>query len=252
MVQRIVIKTILMCVGVFLMLSAAGIFIAVNSGAFEFKEPEIPVITAKCDIASGMKISADMLETAYVKQSDASAYMVSSPSEAIGKLALADVKKGDYIRNYTLSAGEYPDDWRATVVETEFTDRLANLVGKGSYIDIRLVCSNAVYTVLSKARVDDVIDETGASAQPDPSKTGAGKKLYLKFVLPQSDIEKICYAKALGKIAFELYLDEAQPKAPEISKEELLGLIDMKEAKPAATGAAGTTGNKNADMKETG
>jgi hypothetical protein len=89
-------------------------------------------------------------------------------------------------------------------------ERLANLIKKGSYIDIRLKkeSSAVVETVLYKVKVEDVLDETGTSLD---SKSGMNSRTtYMELVLDKVSREKIYTATTQGKLIYELYCDEMQ------------------------------------------
>ena len=130
----------------------------------------------------------------------------------MGKKAITNIQRNDYIRTNVLIAKKdwFKDNERIIILPTSVEERLANLIKKGSYIDIRLKkeSSDIVETILYKVRVEDVLDETGTSVD---SKSGINSRTtYMELVLDIDERQKLYTAKMAGKLIYELYCDEMQ------------------------------------------
>jgi len=94
--------------------------------------------------------------------------MLIQPDRCINYKSSAPVKSGDYLFSYNLIP---PDEWQsedARVIALPMTieDRLANLVQKGSVINIKVLPGEKKTIpklVLSKIIVSDLLDENGLS-----------------------------------------------------------------------------------------
>lgn len=213
--KRIILKTVCICTGIFIMLSAVITYFLINSFQPD-TEKRHQVIVAGTDIDVGTVITESMLATKIIKESSVNAYMLNEAEAALGKKAAAFVKEGDYIRSYALLD---KDKWfnekdRIIILPMEVEDRLANLIRKGSFIDIKVFSTTLAArpkVVLSKVRVEDILDETGTSIEY----AAAVKKAYAKIVLNDMQRDRIYAAMQSGKLGYELYCDNTQKPAEE-------------------------------------
>jgi hypothetical protein len=130
---------------------------------------------------------------------------------ATGTEMCAPVSNG-YIRTRDLVSKNnwFKNDERIIILPMSIEERLANLIKKGTYVDIRLKkeASDIVETILYKLKVEDVLDETGVSLD---SKSGMNSRTaYMKLVLNKDERQKIYTAEMAGKLIYELYCDETQ------------------------------------------
>jgi len=228
MIKKAVIKTVLICTGIFLLLAAGSLYVLFSNGILTVGEPELPVIVASKDIQKGDKITVGMVEHKIIKQSAINENMIIATNEIYGKIATNKIKKGDYIRKHELIEEKYTDEQRITVIETEINDRLANLVKKGSRIDIRIYDKEKGFpVVLSGIEVEDILDETGTVL----SETLGSKKAYIKLILDRVQMDTLYalkkYAAITGeKLIIELYTDETQTVPdPQLTLEKLYSLL---------------------------
>jgi hypothetical protein len=209
--KRLIIKTTLICLGIFLVLSSL-IF------AYVFKqypldlEQHIFVAVAAADIEEGTIIEEKQLMTKEIQLSASNTSLITDIGQAVGKKASVKIPKSDYVSMQDLISKEkwYKDDERIIILPVSIEDRLANLIKKGSYIDIRLKKepSSVVETILYKIQVENILDETGT---PLDLKTGANSKTaYMELVLDKEERQKIYSAVMAGKIIYELYCDNTQ------------------------------------------
>lgn len=213
--KRIIIKTALICFGVFLLISAVLIWIF--SEKFEIdREKRIQVVVAKMPIQQGTVINREMIGIKTIRESSFNSHMLTDAGEVIGTKAAAQIGQEDYIRTYVLLSKDkwYKEDERIIVLPMEVEERLANLIRKGSYIDIKLAPKEVKAVpklVLSRVRVEDVLDENGVSL----GSNGAAKKAYARVVLDNRQRDRIYVAREMGKLIFELYCDTTQGSAEE-------------------------------------
>jgi len=209
--KRLVIKTVLICFGIFLILNSM-IF------AYIFKkypldlEGRVSVVIAAVDIDEGAIIEEKQLKTKEIQQSASNNSLATNIGQVIGKKVTTKIQRSDYVRTDALIAKKdwYLNDERIIILPMSIEDRLANLIQKGSYIDILLKkeASEIVETILYKVRVEDVLDETGTSLD---SKSGTNSKTtYMELVLDKNQRQNIYTATMAGKFIYELYCDETQ------------------------------------------
>lgn len=223
--KRIIIKTTLICFGIFMILTAGVVWGLM--GKYEFdRERRYQVIVAKVPIQPGSVLNEDMLGLKTIKESAYNSRMITDPAKAVGTKAAAFIGQEDYIRSYELLPREkwYDENERVIVLPMEVEERLANLIKKGSYIDIKLApkdVKSIPKRVLSKIKVEDILDENGVSLGAD----GANKKAFARLVLDDDQRNKIYVAREMGKLMFELYCDITQnPPEEEFQiPEEYLG-----------------------------
>jgi hypothetical protein len=92
--------------------------------------------------------------------------------------------------------------------------RLANLIQKGSLIDIKVALEDRKappQTVLSKVFVEDILDENGLSL----GENIGSRKAYAKVVLDNTQRDRLYVAAQYGKLLYELYCNGAQEPAEE-------------------------------------
>ena len=213
--RRIILKTVIICTGLFLILSSLGLYYLFHNYKFD-TEKIYQVLVASTDIDEGTVINESMVAVKSIKGSALNSYMLMDVKDITGKKALSKIGSGDYIRDYDLLSKEkwYSDGDRIIVLPVDTDARLANLIKKGSLIDIKGSLNNIKSipkTVLSKVMVEDVLDENGVSL----GNSGGGSKAYIKLVLDKNQRDRIYAATQLGKLVFELYCDSTQKASDE-------------------------------------
>ena len=213
--KRLIIKTSLICFGVFMFLASLGAWLLVGK-IVNAKDITVDVIVAGVKIEKGIIITEKMLTKKSIPIDSKNNFMVEQAKDIIGTKANITTEAGDYIRIYSLVNKEnwFKEDDRITVLPMEVEERMANLIIKNSYIDIKMVpktVKSLPISVLSKVRVDDVIDENGVSL----GGTGVNKKAYVKVVLSKEQRDRLFTAREMGRLIYELYCDEGQKKPEE-------------------------------------
>lgn len=209
--KRLILKTVMICVGIFILIFSGVSYFVLNKYEFD-TEKRIGVLIACYDINEGDIIDVNSIAYKTIKASSLNNYMVTDNSLAVGKKVTHKTLAGDYIRKYDLLPSQkwYRNDDRIIVIQVDVETRLANLIKKGSYVDISTALNKDLtgerQLVLAKVKVEDVLDENGVSVSSDIG----SKKAFLKFILNQSEREKLNKAKAVGKLDFELYCDKTQ------------------------------------------
>jgi len=213
--KRIIIKTALICFGIFTLLASLCVWI-VSSNVALAREESSEVIVAGVKIEKGTVISKSMLTLKSIPIDAKNKFMIDKAEDIIGTRASTTIEAGDFIRDYSLlkKGSWYTDDDRITVLPMEVEERMANLIVKNSYIDIKVVPKTGKSlpkSVLSKVLVSDVIDENGVSL----GDTGVNKKAYVKLILSKDQRNRLYAAKEIGKLIYELYCDEGQKQPDE-------------------------------------
>ena len=214
--KKLVIKTVLICTGIFIILSAAAWYYIFNTYKID-TEPSTTVLVATTTIDSNAILNESMLTTKTIKISAATDNMVRVKSECQEFKVIGQIQKGDYILKSNLipKSKIYTDDIRAIVFPANIEDRLANLIHKGSLIDVIFNPTDPAQNpqvVLAKVRVDAVFDDSGINTEG--SEIGS-KKGFLKLLLSKSQRERIYSAKLFGTLSYELYCDETQKPSVE-------------------------------------
>ena len=217
MSKRLIIKTVLICFGIFLITDSV-LFAYIFTKYPLNMEKQVSVVVATADIKEGTVIDEHYLRKKDVWESAVSASVERDIGNIAGKKALANIRKDEYIRTYELLERKdwFKDDERIIVLPVSMEDRLANLIKKGSYVDIRLQRETGEPTedILYKIQVKDVLDDTGT---PLDSKSAVNSKTaYLKLVLGDGDRQKIYSAARNGKLIYELYCDNTQKPSREV------------------------------------
>lgn len=208
--KRIVLKTVLVCLGVFLILGSAGIYFL--SSKYELNtEKKYRVIVAAADIPIGTVITNDMVAYRTIKESGYNQHMMQSFGQAVGMKALFPILKGDYIPEYDLLPPNkwYKDDDRTIILPMDVVGRLANLIKKGSIIDIKVEFKDSKappQTVLSKVFVQDILDENGLSL----GENIGSKTAYAEVVLNKEQRDRVYVAQQYGTLIYELYCNTIQ------------------------------------------
>lgn len=175
-------------------------------------EQYVPVVTAASDIEPGTIIERRNVRVKLIKQSTVSSSMLTDIEDAVGKKTKDKVIRNDYLRNADLvnKNNWYKDDERIIILPVSIEERLANLIQKGSYIDIRLkrAINPVIETVLHKVKVEDMFDENGISLEAETAINS--KTAYMKLVLDGAERQKVYTAVTEGKLVYELYCDETQ------------------------------------------
>ena len=214
--RKLVLKTILICLGIFTILSAAAWFYIFSIYKID-TEQSTTVLVAATDIKANTILNESLFSKKTIKISASSESMLTDIIECQGSKTIGQINKGDYIYKYNLIPKNkiYTDDIRAIVLQATIEERLANLIHGGSLIDIIVTLNNSTeppQVVLSKVRVDAVFDESGINAEGNEI---GSKKAFLKLLLNKPQRERIYSAKANGTLAYELYCDETQKPSRE-------------------------------------
>lgn len=99
--KRIIIKTTLICIGIFFILSSAGIYFF--SAKYELDtEKKYQVIVAEADIPAGSVITENMVSYKTIKESGLTSHMLQNSEQVVGMKVLSSILKGDYIPQYNL------------------------------------------------------------------------------------------------------------------------------------------------------
>lgn len=215
MKKRIILKTVLVCLGIFLILTSAGIYFF--SSRYELDtEKKHRVVIAVVDIPVGSVITDEMVAYKTIKESGYNTYMLQNSGQAVGMKALYPILKDDFIPAYDLLS---PDKWykeedRAITLPMDVEGRLANLIKKGSLIDIKVELKDKIappQTVLSRVFVEEILDENGLSL----GENIGSKKAYAKVVLDNTQRDRLYVAAQYGKLLYELYCDNTQKPSEE-------------------------------------
>lgn len=209
--KRIIIKTILITMGIFLILNTFILTYIFNKYPLDMEE-YIPAIIAAGDIPSGTVIGAEHIRTKLIQYTAFNQSMEKDASMVIGKKVSRSISKSDYFRKSDLIHREdwFSSDARIITLPANIEERLANLIKRGSYIDILINRESRQMpeTVLRKIRVEDVLDENGNSID---TKSGINSRTaYLMLVLGETERQKIYSSLAEGRLIYELYCDESQ------------------------------------------
>jgi Flp pilus assembly protein CpaB len=210
--KRIILKTTLICIGIFLILSSAGIYFF--STKYELDtERKYQVIVAEADIPVGSIIIENMITYKTVKESGLTPHMLQNSEQVVGMKVLSPILQGDYIPQYNLLPPDkwHKDDDRTIILTVDMEDRLANLIKKGSVIDIKVLPEDRKTLpklVLSRIMVSDVLDENGLSS----GDAIGNRKGYIVVVLNNEQRNRIYAAMQYGKLMYELYCDSTQPR----------------------------------------
>ena len=210
--KRIIIKTTLICIGIFLILSSAGIYFFSTKYELD-KEEKHQVVIAAADISVGSIITENMVTEKTIKESGLTPHMLQNSEQVVGMKVLSPILKGDYIPQYNLLPSDkwHKDDDRTIILTVDMEERLANLIKKGSVIDIKVLPEERKTLpklVLSRIMVSDVLDENGLSS----GDAIGNRKGYIVVVLDNQQRNRIYAAIQYGKLMYELYCDLTQPK----------------------------------------
>ncbi len=211
MSKRIIIKTTLICLGIFMILNSLALVYIFKKYPLD-TEKYVPVVVAAVDIEEGTVIEKRHVRTKLVQQSVVSSSFLTDVNEVLGKKAGIKIAQSDFMRNRDLleKSNWFQEGDRIVVLPVSIEERLANLIHKGSYIDIGLKRETGTLPepVLTKIKVQDMLDESGT---PLSSITGVNSRTaYMELVLDKSEREKIYTAISAGKLVYELYCDSAQ------------------------------------------
>ncbi len=211
MSKRIVIKTTLICVGIFLIINAALLEYIFRKYPID-TEKYVPAVIAISDIKPGTVIERKHVKTKLIQQSALNESMETDINSVIGKKAIQEIANQDYFRNNCLIHKNqwFKPDERIIVLPVSIEERLANLIKRGSYIDILLKSdtSPTIEAVLKKVEVKDMLDENG---NPIDSMSGINSKTaYMKLVLDEKQRQRVYTSMVKGQFIYELYCDETQ------------------------------------------
>lgn len=210
--KRIILKTVLICIGIFLILASAGVYFF--SSRYELDtEKKYQVVMAVADIPVGSVITENMVSYKTIKESGFTPHMLQKSEQVVGKKVLSPILKGDYIPRYNLLPQDkwHKDDERTIILPVDVEGRLANLIKKGSVINIKVLPADKntlPKLVLSKITVSDMLDENGLSS----GDAIGSRKGYIVVVLDEEQRKRVYAATQYGKLMNELYCDSTQPK----------------------------------------
>lgn len=213
--KRIALKTALICSGLFIILISIAAYYLFTNYPLD-TEGRTQTIIAAADIKTGEVITSEMLATVNIRESAVTEDMQRDKKESIGSKALYPVKAGEYLQKSGLIKKQ---DWsgdndRIIVLSMDIESRLANLVKKGSFIDIRVIPNEnklLLKTVISKIIVEDILDENGLSL----GESLGNKKGFAVLKVTPEQSSRMNAAVQLGKLIFELYCDNTQVKVEE-------------------------------------
>jgi Flagellar basal body P-ring biosynthesis protein len=213
--KRLILKTAMICIGIFIIMTSLGIYYLLHNYEFD-TEKKFQVLIASTDILPGDIINESMVSQRTIKNSSLNSYMITDTGKIIGKKALSRINTGDYIVNYNLLPKDkwHTDDEKIIILPMDIEARLANLIRKGSLIDIKVAPNQALAipeTVLSKVTIEDILDENGLSL----GNSLGSKKAYAVVILNNEQRNKVYIASQIGKLIFELYCDNSQKPAAE-------------------------------------
>lgn len=215
MAKRLVIKTILICTGIFIIIFSTVMFFIFKDCEFD-DEKRFKVLVAASPIEEGTVLTHSLLSYRTIKESAFNMYMITDPDEAIGKKCLYKVNEGDYLRNYQLLPKDewHEDGDKVIVLPMDIESRLANLIRKGSLIDIKVDINGTKSppkVVLARIPVQDILDESGASINGSLN----SKKAFAVVILNKEQRDRLYMAKKVGSLVYELYCDPTQKPAEE-------------------------------------
>lgn len=213
--KRIVLKTALVCLGIFIILALVSFYFFSNRYELD-TEKRYRVIIAETDIPVGGVITNEMISYKTIKESGYTPHMVQNPEQIVGMKALAPIEKGDYVQGYDLLPLDkwYKDDDRTIILPMDVESRLANLIKKGSLIDVKVQFKDSTappQTVLSRVFVEDILDENGLSL----GENIGSKKAYAKVVLDKVQRDRVYAASKYGSLIYELYCNSTQKASAE-------------------------------------
>lgn len=207
--KRIIIKTALICFGIFLIICTIVLSYILKKYPLDM-EKHVSAVVAAIDIEEGTIIEDRHIRKKLIQQSAANDLMLSETSLAVGKKTSRKISGNDYIRNGDLVKKDswYEKDDRIIILPVSIEERLANLIRRGSYVDIRLKkeLDHKIELILSKVKVEDVLDESGNALD---SISGVNSRTaYMKLILNEAERQKIYHASDSGKLIYELYCNE--------------------------------------------
>lgn len=213
--KRLIIKTSLICTGVFIILAALAVLYVTTNYRIESGR-QYSVLAAVKDIAAGDILTEANTGIRTVTESEITPNMMTDPSQCIGSKMLSPIRSGEYVLSYNLLSPSSwnRDDDRIIILPMNVEERLANRICKGSLIDIKVLPENQKtipQTVLSHITVEDILDENGMSA----GDALGSKKAYAIVMLDSKQRDRFYSAQQIGKIIYELYCNSIQPEAGE-------------------------------------
>lgn len=213
--KRLIMKTALICVGIFIILASVAVYMLKEKYDLD-TEKRINVVISSQDIMAGEVINETMIQYRTIRESALTTHMATNIDQCTNSMTSVPIKSGDYIFSYHLLS---PDIWqsndaRIIVLPMTIDERLANLIKKGSVIDIKVLPTDEKIIpklVLSHIAVSDVLDENGLSL----GDAIGSRKGYVVVVLDKEQRNRIYAAMQYGKLMYELYCDLTQPKDTE-------------------------------------
>jgi hypothetical protein len=218
--RRIIIKTVFICSGSFCILLAILIYFFYNPNT-QSKQELVDVLIARNDIKIGQKISENLYNIKKIPLEYATPMMLTTKEITENMWCVKDILFNEYILKDCIDKNitNLKKDLRITVIPVDMDGRLANLIKKGSLIDIRIRqdgISEKSRLVLSGLNILDVLDESG-----NPSNVlAASRKAYIKLMLEREQLDALYSAQNKGKIIFELYVSPFQIKNVKASPDQ--------------------------------
>lgn len=213
--KRLIIKTSLICTGIFFILASLAVYLVTSNYRIE-PGSQYSVLAAVKDISAGDILTEANTGIRTVTESHLTPNMLTDPSQCIGSKALSPVKKGEYILTYSLLPPSRwnKDDEKIIVIPMSVEERLANRICKGSIIDIKVLPESQKTIpriVLSHITVEDMLDENGMAA----GEALGSKKGFAVVTLDSKQRDRLYAAQQVGRIIYELYCNSIQPEARE-------------------------------------
>ena len=173
-------------------------------------EKYVPAVIAAVDIEPGTILEPRHVRERLIKESAFNSAMETQLQNVLGKKTVGRISGSDYLRGSDLvdKSRWFAEDERIIVLPVSIEERLANLIRKGSLIDIRLKKEpgGSIETILNRIRVVDMLDENGNSID---SKSGMNSRIaYMELILDEVNRKKVYASLAEGKLIYELYCNE--------------------------------------------
>lgn len=215
MIRRTVIKTVLICCGVFLLGLSATSYALFSRFPLDM-EKRLNVAVFAVNAEEGEVLEEGMIMMKGIRESALNDYMVRDVSAVVGKRLMVPARKGDYVASYRVAGDEeiYSEDEKLIAIELATVDRMANIIGRGSYVDIVLKYDKTQrlpQIVLSKVKVEELVDTNG-----DPvERCSGGKAVYARLRLGKAQRDRLYAASDMGRLLCETYASPLQKAAAE-------------------------------------
>lgn len=214
--KRLVIKTALICWGIFLVI-IGGILYFMNNPENQIKRETTTVLVANMNIKAGQKLTSDLYRKIKIPVDFVTPKMVKASELSVSKVygnnvwCTSEIYRGEYIMKDDLDTigAKVKKDLRITIIPLDMEGRLANLIKKGSVVDLRVQeagSNNSTKLVLQGLEILDMLDEAGNSTVL----SAPSRKAYIKVMLDRNKLDALYKAQNAGKIIMELYVSPLQ------------------------------------------